>query len=129
MAQFRTSRVFDVVFVLLLGLFLWWAALHRQPIGDWVYFLRYQPPPNIVKIADDAALAPYGRKLFYRTNPTLGSKTQIVAECDIERLGCINPKGQVFILDEPSKPNQTVVTAAHEMLHLAYRRLSNQQKE
>jgi hypothetical protein len=53
----------------------------------------------------------------------------VEAQCDVERLGCITSKGRVFILDAPDQHDQAVVTAAHEMLHLAYRRLSQTQKD
>lgn len=36
---------------------------------------------------------------------------------------------RVFILDEGDNHARTVVTAAHEMLHLAYRRLSKERKD
>jgi hypothetical protein len=128
MAQFRTSRLFDVIFVLLLGLFVWWAALHRVAISDWMFFWHYQPTPQTIRIADQAGLSPAGRRLLYRTDPQFVSQTTVVAHCDIERLGCLDEHGQVFILDAPGQSDQATVTAAHEMLHLAYRRLSAAQK-
>jgi hypothetical protein len=128
MAQFRTSKTFDVILVLLLGGFIWWAAVNRVAVGDWVYFLSYQPDAKTVQIADSAGLSELGRKLLYRSHPEFADKDTVTAACDIERLGCIDPKGHIFILDDPTKPAQTTVTAAHEMLHLAYRRLSAAQK-
>jgi hypothetical protein len=129
MAQFRTSRTFDVIFLIILGGSLWWATLHRAGVGDWVYFLSYQPSAQTVQTADDAGLSPLGRRLLYRTDPQFTSKAAVTAACDIERLGCIDSKGRVYILDDPEQPAQTVVTAAHEMLHLAYRRLSSEHKQ
>jgi hypothetical protein len=129
MAQFRTSRTFDVYFLLVLAAFLWWAAINRIALGDWIYFLSYQPNAETIHVADEAGLSPFGRKLFYRGNPQFASLDAVNQACDIERLGCITGKGEVFILDDPSKPGQTIVTAAHEMLHLAYRRLPQAKKD
>jgi hypothetical protein len=128
MGQFRTSRAFDVVFLALLAVLIWWAAANRVAIGDWIYFLRYEPSSQTVAAADEAGLSDAGRRLFYRTDPTFADRATVSAACDIERLGCIDEKGRVFILDEPGQHATAVVTAAHEMLHLAYRRLSEERK-
>jgi hypothetical protein len=93
-----------------------------------MFFLNYHPTPKTVQTATAAGLSEAGRTLLYRTNPQFANPATIISECDIERLGCLSPAGQTFILDDPAKPAQTIVTAAHEMLHLAYRRLSASQK-
>jgi len=129
MTAFRTSRKFDIIFILVLALFVVWCAFHRVAIGDKIFFLSYHPNAETIKIADEADFTTTGRTLFYRTNPQFETASEITAQCDIERLGCLSPKGQTFILDDPSKPNQTLVTAAHEMLHLAYERLSSNKKD
>lgn len=129
MGQFRTSRRFDIIFLIVLSGLVWIAFVNRIAIGDWIYFLGYQPDARTAQTATDAGLSDQGRRLLYRTNPQYASKDTITAECDLERLACITAKGQVFILDDPSKPTQTVVSAAHETLHLAYRRLSETKKQ
>jgi hypothetical protein len=129
MAQFRTSRTFDAVFLLALAGLLWWAAAHRVAVGDWIYFLKYQPDARTTQVATAAGLNDHGRRLLYRTNPAFADKATVAAACDIERLGCIDEHGRVYILDDPAQPGQTTVTAAHEMLHLAYRRLSQAKKD
>lgn len=128
MAQFRTSRTFDIIFVLALGGVLWWTTLHRAEIGDWVFSRTHYPTSRTIEIADAAGLSPSGRQLLYRTDPQFFSAEDVTAQCDIEQLGCLTSKGQAIILDNPTNPNQTTVTAAHEMLHLAYRRLSKDEK-
>jgi hypothetical protein len=128
MAQLRTSRVFDVIFLALLGVLIWWAAVNRVAVGDWIYFLRYEPSSQVETVAKEAGLSDAGRRLFYRTDPTFADRATVTAACDIERLGCIDEKGRVFILDEPGQHATAVVTAAHEMLHLAYRRLTEERK-
>lgn len=129
MAQFRTSRLFDIIFVAALGVLLWWAAVNRVAVGDWVYFMHYHPSAKTVQVAAAAGLSPAGQRLFYRTDPQFVPHSVVDQACSVENLGCIDPKGRVYILDESNQPNRTVVTAAHEMLHLAYRRLSNQAKQ
>jgi hypothetical protein len=129
MAQFRTSRIFDVTLVLTLMAILFIGYLNKIAVNDGLFFLHYRPSSLATQVAKDAGLSPYGQRLFYRTNPTFASIDVVNAKCDIERLGCLDGKGNVFILDAPDQHDQTVVTAAHEMLHLAYRRLPQATKD
>ena len=128
MSQYRTSRVFDVIFIFVIAVGLFFAYRNRIAITDWAFFLVNQPKTETIQLADDGGLSDYGRKLLYRTGPTITSKNEIAKECDIEDLGCITPSGIVYI-EATENHNEQVVTAAHEMLHLAYRRLNSTQKE
>lgn len=74
-------------------------------------------------------MSPFGAALLYRTDPQYVSQSIVDIHCDIERLGCLTSKNTVFVTDNSFKPKQTVVTAAHEMLHLAYQRLSLAEKD
>lgn len=128
MSSFRTSRVFDFFFIAILASGLFVGFQNKEAITDWFYFITYQPRPEIVSLADDAGLSQYGRNLLYRTNPQTTSKDEIAKHCDIEDLGCITPSGEAYILATEAHDG-VVVTGAHEMLHLAYRRLPKGQKE
>ncbi len=129
MAQFRTSRAFDVVFVLFLAGLLWLGNANKIAVNDWFFFRNYQPSAETAQVAKDAGLSAYGSRLFYRTDPQFVDLATVNSKCDIETLGCIDEKGRVYILDTPNQHNRTVVTAAHEMLHLAYRRLPRAAKD
>src|SRR5476651_852725 len=128
MAQFRTSHKFDVIFLVTLAFVFWWSFVNSQSISDWVFFHSHKPSSEAVQIATDAGLSNVGRQLFYRTGPIFTTKAVVTANCDIESLGCITSGGQVYVIDDPTNHPQTVVVAAHEMLHLAYRRLTSAQK-
>jgi hypothetical protein len=129
MGQFRTNRTFDALFICAVIGLLSVATVNRVAIGDWVFFLTHQPASEAAQVATDAGLNAEGRRLFYRTDPQFVSRSEVSAQCAIEDLGCITSSGQVYIYDAPGQHTQTVVTAAHEMLHLVYRRLSNHQKQ
>ena len=129
MAQLRTSRRFDIIFLTLLAGLLVVAALNRVAIGDWVFFHTHTPSALATQVATAAGLSPYGRHLLYRTNPQFAGLATVNANCDVERLGCLTPHDQAFILTVPGQSDQTTVTAAHEMLHLAYQRLTPSQKD
>lgn len=128
MAAFRTSRTFDVFFLIAVAAIVGLSYANRTAIGDWMFFRSFQPSAEMSLVATDAGLSETGRHLLYRTNPQFVDQAEVDVQCDAERLGCLSPKGQAFILDDPAQPGQTAVTAAHEMLHLAYRRLSQSQK-
>ncbi|MBW4061329.1 hypothetical protein HJC99_02025 [Candidatus Saccharibacteria bacterium] len=128
MAQFRTSRRFDIAFLISLGLFLLGAVFYRTQIGDWVFFQTHSASVETVAVASAAGLNAKGLHLLERTNPQFATIAVVNANCDVERLGCLNSHDQAYILDDPAQHDQTVVTTAHEMLHLAYQRLSNSQK-
>src|SRR4051812_43489813 len=94
MPAFRTSRTFDVIFLLCVAIVIWVSYTNRIAVSDTVYFWTYSPDARTVQIADAAGLNAEGRRLFYRTNPQFTSKAVIDAACDIERLGCLNEHGQ-----------------------------------
>lgn len=127
----RTPWWIDVLFLAALGFGIYQAALNRVAIGDWIFFRTYTPSAEITKLADDAGMSEEGRKLFYRTDPKLVSKEELVQLCDLENLGCITEDGHIFILrtTEDREYGQAVITAAHEMLHMAYRRTPKEELE
>ena len=124
MVQFRTNRAFDLAFVGALSAGLIGAYFNRVAVTDWWFFATHQPSARAQSVADAAGLSPTGRRLLYRGDPQFADAATIDHVCDTERLGCLTEQGQVYVLDDPANPSQTIVTAAHEMLHLAYRRLS-----
>lgn len=125
MAQFRTSRTFDWMFVLGLLALVWVGYINRIQVTDWLYFQGHPLPSRVSQIVTSADLSPAGKTLLWRGDPVFTDAATIDQICDAERLGCLTEKGQIYVLDEPSNPEQTIVTAVHEMLHLAYRRLSS----
>jgi hypothetical protein len=129
MANFRTSRLFDAIFLALLAVLLWWVYANRIMVADWLYFRTYEPPARVVEIADSAGLSPAGRRLLYRTNPQFVSPAAMAENCgQPEDLGCLSENGTAYILADTAHDQDVEVTAVHEMLHLAYRRLSNEQQ-
>lgn len=124
----RTSRVFDVFLVGFLIAGVLAARQYRTEIGDWWFLRSYQPSVKVVEVASRAGFNDHGTKLFYRADPEFVDKATIANRCDIENLACLTSAGAIVILDEPGKADQTTVSAAHEVLHLAYRRLGDEDK-
>lgn len=125
-------KVIDLVVLLIVVVAGVFAVINAQNIGDWAHSLRYDPPTEIVQIADGADMSETGRKLFYRFEPQLLSGNDLKSQCGDHALGCAEGR-YIYILDYPNTGSreyyQSIVTAGHEMLHIAYSRLSDAQKQ
>jgi hypothetical protein len=116
-----------LLIVLILGVF---SVLHAQSIGDWWHARTYTPPDEIVQLSNDAGMSDTGKNLFYRFEPSMVDQSTLDQKCSVEKIGCTEDRF-IYILrpTNQAEENRTIVTAAHEMLHVAYSRLSQQQKD
>ncbi len=125
----RARKTLLTLLLLLLvpALVLW----QRLAIYDWVRLRGYDPPQEILKLADDTAMNSNMRHLFYVYHPQLQDKATFNSNCrDDEQtivLGCyVNGRG-IYLLNVTDERLAGIeqVTAAHETLHAAYARLSS----
>lgn len=125
-----------VVLVLWFGL-LGWAALNRQNIFDWWQLEHYQAPAAVSQLAAQDTLTNYAHKVFYVNRPSLDDKTTFASVCPNNGgeqtivLGCYHSsQAGIFLLNvsDPRLNGVEQVTAAHEMLHAAYDRLSSSER-
>ncbi|MES2970750.1 MAG: hypothetical protein V4702_00315 [Patescibacteria group bacterium] len=123
----RKIDLFILLLVLMTGFF---AVRNARLIGDWWHSQQYSPPQEISKLADDAGMSNKGKQLFFRFSPQLVGQQDLDSYCDIEKLGCAEGRN-IYILQyiNNEEYNQSTVTAAHEMLHVAFSRLKPAQKE
>jgi predicted nucleic acid-binding Zn-ribbon protein len=119
--------------LLLVGLTFFGLA-ERQNIEDWWRLRDYTPPKQVQDLASATKMNDEGRKLFYVYEPALNDKTAFNQNCtDSEKtlvLGCYVSKQGIYIFDVTDERLAGIeeVTAAHEMLHVAYERLSNRER-
>ena len=123
------SFLFTVAIIV--GLFIAW--FNRQDIYDWYVLRNYDPPTEIVELADEITLTNKGRKIFYVSKPLVVNATEFNAACRPEStivLGCfISNKGvYLYDIDDERLSGVKQVTAAHEMLHVAYERLGQDER-
>ncbi len=113
-------------------------ALNRQAIYDWWQLRDYTPPSVVSSLASQTTMTDYGRKVFYVNQPTLTSDEEFAKACPNASqeqtivLGCYHSnQGGIFLLDVRDQRLEGVeqVTAAHEMLHAAYDRLSDSERQ
>jgi len=109
------------------------ALLNRQHIYDWYLLQGYEPKPEIARLATDTKMSEYARKLFYINKPQLLDSDTFNQRCtDSEEtivLGCYDGSGiYIFDVNDPRLEGIEQVTAAHEMLHVGYERLSERDR-
>lgn len=107
----------------------------RQELYDWYRLRNYQPSAQIVALADATTMNDQARRMFYVHHPSLDDKAAFNLHCtETENsivLGCYIKHRGIYIFDvtDPRLNGIEEVTAAHEMLHAAYDRLSNSERE
>ena len=118
--------------LLILGIF------NMQAIEDWLRLRNYSPPPAIVNLASADTMTDSAEHIFYVTHPTLvKDNTAFRQACPgFEQtivLGCYHSgfDSSIYIYNVRDDRLEGVVevTAAHEMLHAAYERLGQKDKQ
>ncbi len=127
--RFSSTFLFLIV-ITSLGL----AIGNRQNIYDWYRLRDYTPSTEIKALATDTRMTDYGRKLFYVHNPQIEDQATFNSTCThFEQtivLGCYITHRSIHIYDVTDERLSGIkeVTAAHEMLHAAYDRLSDKER-
>lgn len=126
-----------VLLIAWIGL-LGWVVLNRQALVDWWLLRDYQAPAAVAALAGDDTMTDYGRKVFYVNKPAIQDRQQFFENCPESGgeqtivLGCYHAgQGGIYILNvnDPRLEGVKKVTAAHEMLHAAYDRLSSSERK
>lgn len=107
---------------------------HRQAIQDYLALQNYSPSVRIAALADDTTMKDATRRVFYINHPELNDKSEFRRNClDTERsivLGCYIENNGIYLLDVADQRlnGMIQVTAAHEVLHAEYDRLSDEER-
>lgn len=125
---------------LLISLFLLGLAIvvftQRQVLIDTYMVWQYKPSPDIAAISERTKLTDKGEFLFYASTPELNDRESFNKACKAKGgeqtvvLGCYTMmRIYLFDIDNPKLDGIKEVTAAHEMLHAAYDRLSPDERD
>lgn len=129
----RASLIILALWFLAVGLIYY----NRQSITDWYKLSNYKAPAQVQQVADQTTMTSYGKKVFYVNHPEIKDKAEFNQYCPNnggERtniLGCYhgNQNGiYVYKVSDARLDGVIQVTAAHEMLHAGYDRLSQSEK-
>jgi len=126
-----------VAAILVLGIVLagGWLLLNRQYVADQLTVWSYEPAASVSTIEDRLLLTNDGQFYFYAAQPRVAPAEDFNEECPRQEpgspiLGCY-AYGKIYIFDIENETLDGIeeVTAAHEMLHVAWDRLGVSEKE
>ncbi|WP_403020179.1 hypothetical protein [Salinibacterium sp. GXW1014] len=116
-----------------------WVANNPQPIIDRVTVWQYEPDPVIAAHAERLQLTEHGRFLYFASTPVVSSGETFSEQCPIDHneqefgvLGCyVHAEKTIFLFDVTDErlDGAEEVVAAHEMLHAAWDRTGEAEKE
>ncbi len=127
-------------FIVLIVLFLvgYLVYYNRFSLYDEAILYNYKVPALVNQLATEDSMTPISRQIFYINHPTFLDKIHFSKLCPNYHpseeiiLGCYYPnENGIYILSvaDPTLNGIMQVTAAHEMLHGVYSRLSSSQKD
>ena len=109
--------------------------LNRAWIYDWFRGVTYRPTAEMVNIRDKLKLTGRGEFLFNATQPELNKADDFNANCrqdegEVAVLGCYTAGNMyVYNITDTKLDGIRELTAAHELLHAVWARMSNAEKE
>ena len=111
--------------------------VNAQALSDWWRLRNYSPPAGVASLAAQDTMTASARHIFYVNHPDLESNAnQFRTDCNESEktiiLGCYRSNQDgifVYNVQDPRLAGIQQVTAAHEMLHAAYDRLSSHDKD
>lgn len=112
-------------------------ATNPQRLADQLAVWRYTPTATIAGYAERAALTDEGRFLFYASRPQVESEDDFDRVCsthleDVGVLGCyVHDSKRIHLFDvtDDRLDGMEEVVAAHEMLHAAWDRMGDDERE
>lgn len=129
------SQIVALALVVLMGCGALWLFLHRQYVIDQIVVWQYQPSSEVASLASRTHLSKEGKFIFYAAQPAVEDATAFNKDCtSVEQstavLGCY-AREQIYIYNVTDTRLDGIkeTTAAHEMLHAAYERLSPTQRQ
>ncbi|MDL2363431.1 MAG: hypothetical protein QFB86_03580 [Patescibacteria group bacterium] len=114
------------------------AVTQQRTISDFMKLHNYTAPEQVAKIASQDSFTDSARRIFYVNHPDINDRASFVKFCPSGAkeqtivLGCYqSDQAGIFLLNvnDPRLDGVKQVTAAHEMLHAAYDRLSSSDKQ
>lgn len=130
--QTRSGQFWPPLFLILLLALIGLLATQRDLIGDWLASRSYHPSAAVQKLTQEDTMTAYARRLFYANKPNIEDRSTFNKHCSntfdqVSVLGCFAGNRQgiyVYAVTDSRLEGIQQVTAAHEMLHQAYERLS-----
>ena len=130
----RLGRVISLIATLALLVGCVVAVQQRQFIVDFIRYHQYTPSQQVAALSTGSAMNQRGQFLFYASQPVVDGTQNFNNDCGQHEkssavLGCYADE-KIYLSDVTNKELAGIeeVTAAHEMLHAAYQRLSSSER-
>lgn len=130
----KNSKIFLVVCSMASGLLIVAVALNYGVISDFLVGLSYRPTSEMAEIRESLGLTDTGVRIFNASTPVLQERQEFNQNCrEVENasaiLGCYRD-GKIYVYNivDEELPGIRELTAAHELLHAVYHRMSNEEK-
>ncbi|MCA9328263.1 hypothetical protein KC959_00685 [Candidatus Saccharibacteria bacterium] len=130
----KLKKILALVVLAGSGVSLFVSVTHIQDILDWWRLRDYTPSAEISQLAESTRMNNLGQKLFFVHDPEILDKSEFQTSCTVGEetivLGCYESHRRIYLYNVTDERLAGVeeVTAAHEMLHAAYDRLSAKEK-
>lgn len=128
----RFWSYFASILIVLLAAAAWF---NQDALFDAWRLRGYNPPAEVVRLADTTTMTSGARRLFYVYRPSLEDKSSFNQHCNNTEqtivLGCYIERQGIYLYNiSDARLNGIIeVTAAHELLHAAYDRLSDKERQ
>lgn len=130
------SYVGSLLFFVFVAAGVFAGFLFRQDIVDAYWVWQYKPTAVVMSIRDDLDLTPAGEYLFNASRPELQQASTFNDSCGQKSetnnpiLGCY-VRQSIYVYDVTNKKLSGIeeTTAAHELLHAVYERMSPSEQE
>ncbi|HEY8886336.1 MAG TPA: hypothetical protein VIM31_02425 [Candidatus Microsaccharimonas sp.] len=106
-------------------------SLNQQYVKDQITVWSYKVPANVQSIESRIDFSSKGKFFFYATQPEVDGSDKFNADCPRQEvgnpiLGCYS-SGRIYVYDVTNTQLDGIeeVTAAHEMLHAVWERMSD----
>ena len=130
----KNQKIFFVGCSLVLALGVMAICLNLNVISDFLVGMGYRPTSEMAEIRESLGLTGTGARIFNASLPVLQEKQEFNQNCrEVENasaiLGCYRD-GKIFVYNivDEELPRIRELTAAHELLHAVYHRMSNEEK-
>lgn len=139
MSSTKTSRTGSIIAFVLSGLTVIAAGLlvfNRQYVSDQLSVWSYTPSSQVASINERVNFTDEGTFTLYATKPEVLGKESFNSLCPRQEpgspiLGCYTGDDRVYVYDVTNVQldGMKEVTAAHEMLHAVWHRMSDEDKD
>ena len=131
----RGSHTATIIVSLVATIITGWLVINRQMVVDQLSVWQYQPSSAVASLATRTTMNDKGRFIFYASQPGIEDSQLFNQDCTRKEqstaiLGCYNGRYiYVYNITNAQLDGIKEVTAAHEMLHAAYQRMSDGEKK